>query len=107
MVYETQHTGISTGVCGYDFAPSCNETNRESYFDSVSNPTGEFYSVGIDDSLGLKEKITDVHGVDSEQVSFIDDLEGFLGDSEKYRQAKHSKPTSHIFPCGHRSPRLQ
>jgi hypothetical protein len=93
MEYGTQHTGISTGVGGYEPAPSCNETERESYSDSVSNPFGEFYSVGIDETVGLKEKITDIHGADSEQVGFISELEDFLSDSDKYCQASHKYKT--------------
>jgi len=47
----------------------------------------EFYSVGIDDNLSLKENIADVHGEDSRQVSFVGELEEFLGDSDKYDSA--------------------
>lgn len=93
MEYGTQYTGISTGVRGYELAPSYNETERESSFDSVSNPFGEFYSVGIDQSTGLKEKITDVHGANSSQAGFIGELEGFLGDSDNYSQASQKFKT--------------
>ena len=93
MVYETQHTGMSASGGGYEPAPFCNETESQSHFDSVSNPTGEFYSVGIDETMGLKEKIEDVHGVDSRQVNFISELEDFLGNSDKYSQASQKFTT--------------
>jgi len=87
MAYETKPTSISTNTSSYEPSSFCSDTARKSYSDSISNPFGEFYSVGIDETIGLKEKITDVHGTDSEQVGFINDLEDFLGNSDKYSQA--------------------
>ena len=60
MVYETQHTGMSASGGGYESTPFCNVTEIQSHFGSVSNPVSEFYSVGIDETIGLKEKIEDV-----------------------------------------------
>ncbi|OHB49720.1 MAG: hypothetical protein A2Y10_06060 [Planctomycetes bacterium GWF2_41_51] len=58
-----------------------------------------FYSVGAERTL--KEKIADVHGYDSRQVSFIDDLENFFNDKEKYQHAAQKFKTyvkCHINP---------
>ena len=90
MTYETKSTGIYTGGRGFE---SSYEPETASPTESRYDHFGEFYSVGIDDSLGLKEKIEDVHGVDSRQVNFISELEGFLGDSEKYSQASQKFKT--------------
>ena len=57
------------------------ETQPENY------SSREYYSVGIDSGLGLKEKIEHVHGADSQQVSLIGELEDFLKDTQSYQQA--------------------
>lgn len=87
MEYESScsntYSGISTN--GYEGNHADNAELLAS--EALSNPYGEFYSVGIDHTLGLKEKIIDVHGADSGQVDFINGLEDFLGDSDNYHKA--------------------
>ena len=87
MEYETGYTDASAGEGEDNYDSFHGETDEGFSFGSDSDSLGGFYSVGIDESLGLKEKIMDVHGANSRQVSFVSDLEEFLGDSEKYHQA--------------------
>ena len=78
---------MSAGAEEYKRDFSHKETEREYSCEGLSSPAGEFYSVDTDQNPGLKEKITNVHGADSRQVSFIRELEDFLSDSDKYNQA--------------------
>ena len=87
MQYENQYTSTSAGAGTYEPDSFCNETERESYLDTHSDPVSEFYCVGIDHTPGLKEKITDVHGPDSGQVDFMGKLEDFLSNKDKYQPA--------------------
>jgi len=87
MEYETGYTGTSAETNGDNYDSFHRESDEDISFGPASDSLGGFYSVGIDESLGLKENIADVHGVDSRQVSFVSDLEEFLGDGDKYHQA--------------------
>ena len=59
----------------------------------ASGPSRTFYSVGIDETIGLKDRIADVHGDNSRQVGFIRELEDYLGDNDEYRQASRKFKT--------------
>lgn len=93
MEYEAKYSGMFAGVEEYELDPFHKETEREISFNTLSNPVGEFYSVGIDQTTGLKKKIADVHRADSRQISFISELEDFLGDSDNYHQASQKFKT--------------
>lgn len=63
-------------------------SGNNGYESQPENYSGrEYYSVGIDTGMGLKEKIEHVHGTDSQQVSLIGELEHFLNDPKNYQQA--------------------
>ena len=87
MEYETGYTDTSAGTGEDNYDSFHRESEEDISFGSASDLPGGFYSVGIDESPGLKENIADVHGANSRQVSFVGDLEEFLGDSDKYHQA--------------------
>lgn len=84
MQYENQYADTSHGDKRID---SNHESQSETYTADSFCPVNQFYSVDVDESIGLKEKIADVHGEDSRQIGFVGELEGLLGDSKKYRQA--------------------
>lgn len=55
--------------------------------ESTAYKIDRHYSVGTDNSIGLKERIADVHGHNSGQTQLIGQLEALLGNEEQYSQA--------------------
>jgi len=83
MENETQYENTITR----EYNEPDHKTTSDCSVDEHYGHFGEFYSVGIDDSLSLKEKIADVHGEDSRQVGFVNELDHFLRDNDKYNPA--------------------
>ena len=54
---------------------------------ATSRARNEYYSVGVENTPNLKEKITNVHGADSRQTRFVSELENLLGDDKGCGQA--------------------
>ena len=95
MTYESPSFNNYSGIddAGYRNNFNDHEEIQTSGLDALSSPTGEFYSVGMNPYPGLKEKIEYVHGSGSPQVSFIDELESYLGDRNNYCQASQKFKT--------------